>query len=94
MAIAETTVALPPDLMDAVAKAVETGEYTSSSDVVREALQEWVHNRSLTPQTIADLGQLWRRSVENEQPGVSADQVLNRLERKYQAMADKTTPSH
>ncbi len=94
MATAETTVALPPDLMDAVTKAVETGEYTSSSDVVREALQEWVHNRSLTPQTIADLGQLWRRSVENEQPGVSADEVLNRLERKYQAMADKTAQSH
>ncbi len=46
-----------------------------------------------TQQTIADLRQLWRRSVENEQPGVPADQLLDRLERKYQAMADKTSPS-
>jgi antitoxin ParD1/3/4 len=46
-----------------------------------------------TPQLIADLGQLWRRSVENKQPGIPADEVLNRLERKYQAMADKTSPA-
>jgi hypothetical protein len=44
-----------------------------------------------TPQTIADLGRLWRRSVENEQPGVSADEVLNRLERKYRAMVNLLT---
>jgi antitoxin ParD1/3/4 len=89
-----TTVALPSDLMDAVAKAVETGEYASNDDVVREALQEWVHNRSLSPETVADLGQLWRHALENAQPGVSADEVLNRLERKYQAMTDRTASSH
>jgi antitoxin ParD1/3/4 len=94
MAAAETTVALPSDLMDAVAKAVETGEYASSSDVVREALQEWVQHRSLTPQTIEDLGQLWRHALEDERPGISADEVFNRLESKYQAMADKAAQSH
>lgn len=94
MAAAETTFALPPDLMDAVAKAVETGEYASSSDVVREALQQWIHSRSLSPQTITDLSQLWRRALEREGPGIHAEQVLDRLERKYQAMADQTAPSH
>ncbi len=94
MAAAETTVALPPDLVEVVTQAVETGKYNSSSDVVREALEEWVQNRSLTPQAVADLGLLWRRSIEADQPGVSADQVLDRLERKYQAMADESSPSH
>jgi antitoxin ParD1/3/4 len=94
MAASQTTVALPSELMDAVMQAVDSGEYASSGDVVREALQEWVHNRTLSPETSAGLGELWRQAIENTQPGVPADEVLDRLERKYQARADRTASSH
>ncbi len=94
MAASQTTIALPSELMDAVTKAVESGEYASGDDVVREALQEWVYNRTLSPETSAGLSELWRQAIENTLPGVSPDEVFDRLEREFQAMADKAASSH
>jgi antitoxin ParD1/3/4 len=68
--------------------AVATGEYASSSEVVRDALRDWTHQRSLHQQGVAELRQVWRDARLDKRPGVSADDVLDRLERKYQAMVD------
>ena len=34
------------------------------------------------------LREVWREALEKQGPGVAADEVLDRLERKYQALAD------
>jgi len=39
-------------------------------------------------QGIAELRQLWQEALREKTPGISADDVLDRLERKYQAIAD------
>jgi antitoxin ParD1/3/4 len=39
-------------------------------------------------QGIAELRQIWQEAINDGAPGVAADEVLNRLERKYQAIAD------
>jgi antitoxin ParD1/3/4 len=31
---------------------------------------------------------VWRQALEDKTPGVPVDEVLDRLERKYQALAD------
>jgi len=87
------SIALPPEMVSLVRSAVATGEYASSSEVIREALREWTYKRSMRQQGITELRQLWQDAMHDTTPGVSADDVLERLERKYQAIAEGTATS-
>jgi antitoxin ParD1/3/4 len=87
--IEKISIALPPEMVAQVRQAVETGEYASSSEVVREALRDWTQKRSLRRQGIEELRQLWQQVLDNKAPGVPVEEVLDRLERKYQALADQ-----
>lgn len=87
-AIEKISVALPPQMVAEVKGAVETGEYASSSEVIRDALRDWTHKRNLQKQGVQHLRQLWDEAMRGTDPGVPADSVLDRLERKYQALAD------
>ena len=82
------SIALPPEMVAIVRSAVATGEYASSSEVIRDALRDWKHKRSLREQGIAELRKVWLEALGDKSPGVPADEVLDRLERKYQAIAD------
>jgi len=89
MATAEKiSIALPPEMVAVIRNAVATGEYASSSEVIRDALRDWTHKRNMRQQGIAELRQLWQEALREKTPGISADDVLDRLERKYQAIAD------
>ena len=90
VSIEKISIALPPEMVAQVRQAVETGEYASSSEVVRDALRDWTYKRHLQQQGIAELRQLWQEARNNDAPGVPAEDVLDRLERKYQAIADAT----
>jgi antitoxin ParD1/3/4 len=82
------SIALPPEMVAIVRGAVATGEYASSSEVIRDALRDWTHKRSLRQQGVAELRALWQEALNDKRPGVAADDVLDRLQRKYQAIAD------
>ena len=86
--VEKISVALPPEMVAVVRQAVAAGEYASSSEVVREALRDWTQKRSLRQQGVEELRQLWREALADETPGIPAEEVLGRLERKYQAIAD------
>jgi antitoxin ParD1/3/4 len=84
--IEKISIALPPEMVSMVRQAVETGEYASSSEVVRDALRDWTQKRSLRQQGIDELRQVWRQALADTTPVVSAEDVLDRLERKYQSL--------
>lgn len=86
--VEKISIALPPEMVTIVRQAVETGEYASSSEVVRDALRDWTQKRSLRQQGIDELRQVWRQALADKTSGVSAEDVLNRLERKYKALAN------
>jgi antitoxin ParD1/3/4 len=86
--VEKISIALPPEMVAQLRQAVETGEYASSSEVVRDALRDWTRKRQLQQNGIAELRQLWQQARADKTPGVSANKVLNQLERKYQALAD------
>ena len=89
MASAEKiSIALPPEMVALLRQAVDTGEYASSSEVVRDALRDWTHKRRLREEGVAELRQVWQSALRDASPGVSADEVIARLERKYQTIAD------
>ena len=82
------SIALPAEMVHMIRKAVATGEYASSSEVIRDALRDWTYKRNLRQQGVNELRDLWQEARADETPGVSADDVLDRLERKYQAIAE------
>jgi len=88
--VEKISIALPPEMVSLVRQAVETGEYASSSEVVRDALRDWTQKRSLRQQGIDELRQVWRQALQDEASNVSAENVLDRLERKYKALAKST----
>jgi putative addiction module CopG family antidote len=63
--VEKISIALPPKMVAVVRQAVETGEYASSSEVVRDALRDWTQKRSLRQQGIDELrarcgGKRWK----------------------------------
>lgn len=86
--VEKISIALPPEMVAQLRNAVDTGEYASSSEAVRDALRDWTHKRQLQQNGLAELRSLWQQAREDKTPGIPMDGVLDRLERKYQALAD------
>ena len=86
--VEKISIALPPEMVAILRQAVDTGEYASSSEVVRDALRDWTQKRNLRQQGVEELRQVWQQAIEDRKPGVPVEDVLDRLERRYQAMAD------
>ncbi len=86
--VEKVSIALPPEMVSTVRAAVEAGEYSSSSEVVREALREWSRQRALRKKGLKELRRVWQQALQDPSPGVPPQGVFERLERKYQAIAD------
>lgn len=84
--IDKISIALPRQMVVTVKDAVSDGEYASTSEVIREALRDWMDKRSRQRHGIESLRRLWREALDDPKPGASVDSVLDRLEQKYQAM--------
>jgi antitoxin ParD1/3/4 len=54
-AIERMTITLPPDMANVVRGAVDTGDYASASEVVREALRDWKFKRAIQLEELAAL---------------------------------------
>ena len=90
MATAEKiSIALPIEMVAIVRGAVAAGEYSSSSEVIRDALRYWSYKRGQRQQKgIAEMRQLWQEASSEKSAGVPAQPVLDRLARKYKAIAN------
>jgi len=85
------SVALPAEIIAEVRESVEAGEYASSNELVREALQEWSVRRHLE---IADVAALRNALEEVDSPDtvyLPMDEVFDRLEAKYKALAQEAS---
>lgn len=85
--IEKISVALPPEILASVREAVATGEYTSSSEVICEALSDWSHKRQLLPASVHHLREIWEQARTDQAPGLPVDEVMKRLETKYRIAA-------
>ena len=57
--IRKVSVALTGEQLAALKAAVETGEYATTSEIVREAIRDWQFKRELRQEDIRRLRQLW-----------------------------------
>ncbi len=63
--VEKLSIALTPEMADEVHKAVQSGEYASSSEVIRDALRDWRRKRTLMEQEIEELRMLWREGLQS-----------------------------
>ena len=80
--IEKISIALPHDLVAEVKAAVEQGEYSTTSEVVREALRDWRLRRKVEALDVDDLKRLVQEGIDSG-PSVDAATVFARLRAKY-----------
>ncbi len=63
--IEKVSISLPHELLESVHEAVDSGQYGSASEVVREALREWKQRQSLRQLEIERLRRLWQEGIDS-----------------------------
>jgi antitoxin ParD1/3/4 len=94
MAVDKISIALPRDLVTDIKDAVETGEYATASEVVRDALRDWRAKRNAPALSLADLRKAVLPALASldRGEGIPAEDVFARLRKKYAAQkAQKKT---
>lgn len=77
--VEKVSVSLSHELLDAVHEAVNSGDYGSASEVVREALREWKQRQSLRKLEIERLRKLWQEGIDSGPGGpVDFDDIKRR----------------
>lgn len=86
--VEKLSIALPAEMASIVRRAVEAGEYSSSSEVIREALCDWAHKRNLREQSLTELRARWQEALADDSEGLDPDSVFSNLEKKYETMQE------
>lgn len=82
------SITLTPELAEMVNKAVETGDYASTSEVIREALRDWRLKQLARQQQIQTIRQLWEEGIQSG-PG-----RFQNLEELIQEAERRNLPDH
>lgn len=61
--VEKISVALTPEMATMVRKAVESGEYATASEVIRDALRLWKQDQILREHEIAELRAAWEEGI-------------------------------
>jgi antitoxin ParD1/3/4 len=86
--VEKISIALPPEMVGAVRDAVVSGEYASTSEVIRDALRDWTQKRKMAIVELDEMRRLVREGIESG-PGIDADVVFARLRAKYAESAEE-----
>lgn len=85
--VEKISIALPAEMAALLREAVESGDYASSSEVVRDALRGWKERRALRDLRDEEIRQAIAQSRADPRPPIPAEEVFARLEAKYMKMA-------
>jgi antitoxin ParD1/3/4 len=81
--VEKLSVALTPEMAAMVRQAVQTGEYATASEVIRDALRLWKVAQAVRAQELEELRRLWREGAESG-PAEDGPAVIARLRRRYE----------
>jgi antitoxin ParD1/3/4 len=84
--VEKISVALTPEMVTMVRQAVETGEYASTSEVIRDALRDWKLHRLQRSQAVEELGRLWDEGIASG-PSSDAEEAFARIRARLKARA-------
>lgn len=84
--IEHISIGLPVEMVDAMRRAVASGEYASESEVLADALRVWLDARDVFGLPERELGNLWDAGVSSG-PGrfTSIDDLVAEAERRVRS---------
>lgn len=86
MSVEKITIALTPEMAGFVRRAVDAGEYASTSEAIREAVREWRERRDLLGYTVEELRILAREGQDSgPSPRTGMDDVKVEARRRLSA---------
>lgn len=80
--VEKISIALPVEMIAIVKSAVDSGEYSSASEVIRDALRSWKFKRKVEELEIEDLKQLAQEGI-NSGSGIDSEIVFAKLKARY-----------
>lgn len=86
-AIEKITISLPEEMLSEIKEAVAAGEFTNTSEAIRDALRHWRRSRTVIALNDEELKQLVAEGRASGEP-VDGEATLKRLRAKYLAMAN------
>lgn len=88
--VEKLSITLSKDMVEAIRDAVDSGDYATTSEVIRDALRGWRFKRiTVDPSDTDAIRKLVEEGARSADRGKlkSAKEVFDRLERKYRALA-------
>jgi antitoxin ParD1/3/4 len=86
--VEKISVAVTPEMAAMMREVVGSGEYASSSEVMREALREWKFRRGQRERAVEELGRLWDDGIKSG-PSREGDGFFDRLRADLARRADQ-----
>jgi antitoxin ParD1/3/4 len=84
--IQKVSIALTGEQIAALKAAVQTGEYATTSEIVREAIRDWQFKRELRMEDLKRLRQLWDQGKAS---GTATPVDFDRTRREARARLEK-----
>jgi antitoxin ParD1/3/4 len=81
--VEKISVALTPEIASEMRAVVESGEYASASEVMRDALREWRLRRAERKHAREQLGRLWDEGMASG-PSAEGEEAFTRIRRKLE----------
>lgn len=89
--VEKLSIALTPEFAADIREAIATGEYASTSEVVRDALRAWKQLRQGRAVALEELRRLWRDGVDSgEGAPLDADDIKRRGRERLPARKAET----
>ena len=88
--VQKVSIALTPEFIDLLKEAVETGEYTSASEVIRDALRSWKAQRELREANADELRLLWQEGIAS---GPGRFKSIDRIKKEARRRVAKAAKS-
>lgn len=83
----KNSLAMTRDMPHAVRESVESGEYSSASEAVRDAPRVWRRQRLKDAERLAAIRARIRRSLDDPRPSLSADEAEAHMTRFFEQEA-------
>ena len=86
--VQKISVALTPEMLAMLKEAVESGEYTSTSEVIRDALRSWKARRAMQERDVEELRRLWDEGINSGEGRFSSiDEIKAEARRRLKGKA-------
>jgi antitoxin ParD1/3/4 len=81
--VEKLSITLPSEMVSAIKERVEAGDYASTSEVLRDAMRNWMRQEEEHSERMKAIKARIQSSLDDTRPAVPVDEVRRRLKMFY-----------